>query len=116
MLGELRNILPRRIVWFRCSATLDEGVERLVLNGVGFRSVGSGRYQTEVIRTSINRGDIRLSIILIPRRNLNNYSTLSFLLNKATSVDATGNVRIHLKELPKTIIFLDSKDQCEVLA
>ncbi len=116
MLGELRNILPRRIVWFGCSATLDEGAERLVLNGAGFRSVGSGRYQTEVVRTSINRGDIRLSIIPIPRRNLNNYSTLSFLLNKATSVDATGNVRIHPKELPKTIIFLDSKDQCEVLA
>jgi superfamily II DNA/RNA helicase len=116
MLGELRTILQRRVVWFGCSATVEEGVENIVLKSAGFRAVGKHRYQTEVVRTSINRNDIRLSVLPIPRGGLSNYSTLCFLLDKATSVDADGQIQIHPEEIPKTVIFLDNKEQCEVLA
>lgn len=70
LLGELRSILRADIVWFGCSATLDSKAEKRVLDTAGFRMVGNGMHQTEVIRTSVDRPDVSLSVIPIPRKKL----------------------------------------------
>ncbi|KAF2024851.1 hypothetical protein EK21DRAFT_77792, partial [Setomelanomma holmii] len=67
LIGELRSILHEHVVWFGCSATLDRVSEGRVLRTAGFRPVGNRIHQTEVIRTSIDRPDVALSVIPIPR-------------------------------------------------
>ena len=70
LLGELRTILHKDIVWFGCSATLDEASETRVLDTAGFRAVGNRMYQTEIIRTSVDRPDVALCVVPIPRGKL----------------------------------------------
>lgn len=64
MLGQLRTILHNDVMWFGCSATLDALGEELMLKTAGFRRVGNGRiYETTVIRTSVDRPGISLSLV-----------------------------------------------------
>ena len=104
MLGQLRQLLRQDIVWFGCSATLDLEVEQHILQSAGFRTVGPNYYETEVIRTSINRLDISLSICSIPKGKLSSFDSLYFLLDNAFEDDQPTPARI-----PKTIVFLDSR-------
>ena len=62
MLYELRAILPADVVWFGYSATLNVNTERVILNKAGFRSVRPHMYETQVIRTLINRDDIAFCV------------------------------------------------------
>lgn len=104
LLGELRTILHKDIVWFGCSATLDKTSETRVLNTAGFRAVGNRMYQTEVIRTSINRPDVALCVVPIPRGKLTSWDSLYFLLQSAASDGhATPS------ETSKTIVFIDGR-------
>lgn len=105
LLGQLRTILHRNIVWFGCSATLDEASERRVLDTAGFRVVGNCMYQTEVIRTSVDRPDVAISVIPIPRGKLLSWDILYFLLQSAVH-DGHATPR----DVPKTIIFIDGRN------
>lgn len=73
MLGELRTILRQDVVWFGCSATLDKEAEQLVLSNAGFRSVGDRMYQTEVIRTSVDRPDVSICVLPLGKGKMDSW-------------------------------------------
>lgn len=103
----LRIILPQTVTWFGCTATLDSTTQQAVIKECGFRPLGRGdiERQTAVIRTSINRENIALSVQPIPYRQLSSYDRMYFLVDKAVDdIDEAVPERI-----PKTIIFLESK-------
>jgi superfamily II DNA helicase RecQ len=104
LLGELRTILHKDIVWFGCSATLDTASEARVLNTAGFRRVGNRMYHTEIIRTSVDRPDVTLCVIPIPRGKLTSWDPLYFLLQSAVS-----DGRATPSNTPKTIVFIDGR-------
>jgi superfamily II DNA/RNA helicase len=104
LIGELRTILHQDVVWFGCSATLDRVGERRVLETAGFRTVGNRAYQTEIIRTSVDRPDIAIAVVPIPRGKLSSFDSLYFLLESA----ATDSVATPDRIL-KTIIFIDGR-------
>lgn len=104
LLGELRTILHQDIVWFGCSATLDAAGERRVLETAGFRAVGNRMHQTEVIRTSIDRPDVALCVIPLPRGKLTSWDALYFLLQCA-AYDGHASP----SSIPKTIVFVDGR-------
>ena len=112
MLGELRMILHRDVMWFACSATLSDEAKKLVLNDSGFRPVGDAQYQTEIIRTSIDRSDIGIGMFPIPRGKLESYESLYFLLD--TSTDDCGVARP--QQIPKTVIFIDGRKKVQKAA
>lgn len=76
MLGELRAMLSRRTVWFGCSATIPSSKEASILLQASFRPIGTLPEHIEspdyasVIRTTIDRADLTLSISPIPRNQL----------------------------------------------
>jgi hypothetical protein len=96
-------ILHQDVVWFGCSATLDEEAEQLVLSSAGFRHVGPYMYQTEVVRTSVNRPDVAICIYSIPRGKLSSFESLYFLLDASTD----SNNAATPDQIPKTVIFID---------
>lgn len=67
MLGQLRDLLPKDVLWFACSATLDEETQTAILEHSGFRQYGPKPYQAAVVRTSINRMDMSICIRPIPK-------------------------------------------------
>lgn len=79
MLAQLRSILRENILWFGCSATLSTEAEQYILQNAGFRPVGNNPWQTEVIRTSINRDDLFICVRPIPRGKLSVFESLYFL-------------------------------------
>lgn len=111
MLYELRAILRQDVVWFGCSRTLDQEAEEVVLQQAGFRPLGCHVYQTEVIRTSINRANISVCFLPIPRGKLSSYKALYFLLDNATVEGAPIP-----DQIPKTIVFIDSLRKINTLA
>jgi superfamily II DNA helicase RecQ len=104
LLGELRTILHQDIVWFGCSATLDSLSEKRVLNTAGFRAIGNCTHQTEVIRTSVDRPDVSISVVPLPRGKLMSWDALYFILelSSCNGVATPSNI-------PKTIIFIDGR-------
>jgi len=106
--GELRLILRQDIVWFGCSATLDSIATKTVLSSGGFRPVGDGVYETEVIRTSIDRPDIAVMVAPIPRQKLSTFETLYWLLDDCMAPNSTTHTP---QNIPKTIVFVDSRQQ-----
>ena len=55
------------MVWFSCFTILNKEAEQLVFSNAGFRSIGNRIYQTKVIRTSINRPDVLICILLLSK-------------------------------------------------
>ncbi len=70
-------------------------------------------FQTEVIRTSINREDISICVYPIPRGQITTFETLYFLLDN--SVDTYQNT-ITPDRIPKTIVFVDSHTKVAAIA
>ena len=103
-LHTLRSILPHKVVWFGCTATLDKDTEEAILHHAGFRQLGNNPYETEILRTSINRTDLSLCICPIPRKQLTKWDRLFFLLDSATRPQGTATP----EQIPKTIVFIDS--------
>jgi hypothetical protein len=69
-------------------------------------TLGCDQWQTEVIRTSVNRSDLFICIRPIPRGKLSSFETLYFLLDASME---SGEVIIPTPErIPKTIVFIDS--------
>lgn len=111
MLGQLRTILHQDIVWFGCTATLDALAEDRVLKTAGFRRIGNRRNETTVIRTSVDRPDISISLVQIPRFKLTAWDTLYFLLR-----DAVNDSRATPQRIPKTIVFIDGRRKLQAAA
>ena len=104
-INDLRGLLRESVMWFGCTATLDIESEQLVLKNAGFRTVGSGPEETEVFRTSINRNDLFLNILPIPRDMKTTWAPLFFLLQEAIDLDSG---ELTPEKIPKTIVFVDS--------
>ena len=79
--------------------------ERLVLANAGFRPVGRHLYQTEVIRTSIDRPDVSICVRPLPRGKTDSFEALHFLLDKCIGLDGTATP----EQIPKTIVFIDGR-------
>jgi len=105
MICQLRSILPQDVVWFGCSATLDATAEKLVLSQAGFRVQGPRMYQTEVIRTSIDRPDVAIHLQPLRRGRIATFDSLYFLLDR--SVDSAGSATP--AQIPKTVVFVDGR-------
>ena len=103
LLGHLRLVLRQNIVWFACSATLDAKTEEAVLSNAGFRPIGPNPYQTEVIRTSVNRDDISFSVHALPRNKTTSFEALYFLVSRAVDDDGVPTP----ERIPKAIVFVD---------
>ncbi|KAK0129877.1 hypothetical protein ONS96_000423 [Cadophora gregata f. sp. sojae] len=115
MLGELRSMLPKNTVWFGCTATLPLDTLHQTLHVAGFKKVTTepSPHTTTIIRTSIDRQDVSLAVVPIPRKKLTVFDRLYYLLDQAIEVDTQ---EITPEKIPKTIIFIDSIKQCEQLA
>ena len=64
-----------------------------------------------MIRTSINRDNLFICIRPIPRRKLNSFNTLYFLLNANTESATASIVNITTptpERIPKTIVFINN--------
>jgi len=84
---ELRRILggdQGEVPLFGCSATIDSRVEEEVKTLAGFSKEDGGNVSLEIIRTSVDRPEIALCTLPIPRGQLSNFDHLYFLLAEAT--------------------------------
>ncbi|KZZ93583.1 ATP-dependent DNA helicase [Ascosphaera apis ARSEF 7405] len=104
LLQELRRIVPHQTVWFGCTATLTAETEKEIKNKAGFRAEFEATRGLDVIKTSVNRPEISISIVKIKRNKLSDFSPILFILNDA--VDKPLGERD--QGIPKTIIFADS--------
>src|SRR6266516_819393 len=98
-LAELRSRLGESVVWFACSATIDADTKEKVIAHVKFHPM------VEILRTSIDRPDIKLIIDKIKPKTIQSCDILYITLKDA--VDSDKNPTPF--EIPKTIIFIDSK-------
>jgi len=105
MLCELRILLHQDVIWFGCTATLDAETERIILSNTGFRSVGRNLYQTEVIRTSIDRPDISICLRPLMTGQLTSFNALYFLLDACQDHSGLPTPM----NIPKTVVFVDSR-------
>jgi hypothetical protein len=108
-IGELRILLPKEVVWFACTATASAETQHVIQTKAGFRSIGDGPYQSQLIRTSTDRPNVSLVVLAIKRHmggtGKSGYPLLYFLLKK--SVDANGLPTPQF--IPKTVIFIDGR-------
>ncbi|KAJ6041554.1 P-loop containing nucleoside triphosphate hydrolase protein [Penicillium canescens] len=101
-IGVLRHRIDKRVPWFGTSATLDPTMLQDVIQLAGFQD------EVEVMKTTIDRPDISLSIRRI-EHSIASFHDLSFLLDEA--VTAPGQVS--MSQIPKTIVYMDSIAQIE---
>lgn len=106
MMGVLRTALHPDVCWFGCTATLDSAGEECVLSTAGFRQLGSLEHQTMVLRTSVDRPDVSLCVVPLPRSKLKSWDVLWFLFREQQAFGVTGATP---SNIPKTIIFIDGK-------
>ncbi|KAK4233757.1 P-loop containing nucleoside triphosphate hydrolase protein [Achaetomium macrosporum] len=97
-LHTLRVLLPRRIPWFGCTATLDRDNQNYILEKAGFEPS-----KLKIIRTSVDRPEISIVVQPLLRGALRDHRRLHFLLEGATAQT--------IRKIPKTIIYVDSKPQ-----
>jgi superfamily II DNA helicase RecQ len=106
---ELRQVLPREVVWFCCTATAGALTQWFIQAYSGLREVGLGPYQTQVIRTTIDRPEVALLRLIIPRgmggSGKGEYQLLDFLLDGCCD----ENIAATPLAIPKTAIFIDGK-------
>jgi superfamily II DNA helicase RecQ len=107
LIHELRRIMSPKAVFFACSATVCSETERVIRTCGGFRQEGSRIGDLEIIRTSIDRPEISINIQPIERGQQTSCEQLFAFLHNAINPE-TG--RLTPQQVPKTLIFLDSKD------
>ncbi|KAI1818905.1 P-loop containing nucleoside triphosphate hydrolase protein [Xylaria intraflava] len=95
-LHTLRSLLPRRVPWFGCTATLERDHQSFILEHAGFDLSA-----LEIIRTSVDRPEISLVVQPLLRGFIRDRRRLEFLLENADPQ--------RVKDIPKTIIYVDSK-------
>ncbi|KAK4233871.1 P-loop containing nucleoside triphosphate hydrolase protein [Achaetomium macrosporum] len=97
-LHTLRSFLPRRIPWFGCTATLDKDNQEFIFKHAGFDPT-----RLKIIRASVDRPEISIVVQPLLRGSLRDHRRLQFLLEGFTPET--------VRQIPKTIIYLDSKPQ-----
>ena len=125
-LWKVRSLLGRR-PWFACTATLDDTTFKIVQELAGFRN------NINIVRTSIDRPDLSIIREYVKRGNKKSFKSLYFVIDRAYKEAPVRNLlsasigqlssRISATSaeqgiqytptphrIPKTIIFLDSKD------
>ena len=105
-LNLLRSWLGSQIPWFACSATLDPETLESLKSGISFDP------DVKVQRTSIDRPELLFRIGWIPKKA--GYKPLRFLF--AADEKTTESVYQRLSEIPKTIIFFDSRKDAHTAA
>jgi superfamily II DNA helicase RecQ len=103
----LRQWLGGRVPWYACSATLALGCLEKVKERLGFNNS-----TLQLIRTSIDRPEIDLIVETMPRGTKGSFDSLFFTVSEG--VDNQGHPTP--EKIPKTIIFIDSTQQCQVAA
>ncbi len=102
-LGQLRSLFGNHVPWFACSATLDtEALEKLK-KGAGFED------DVPLMRTSIDRPELVIRIGWIPAKSRQKASALRFLFDEG--VRANAEFPPMPQQIPKTIVFFDSKKE-----
>ena len=71
-LGELRSRLGHNVIWFGCTATFDAEMQRKVLSNVRFNEA------VNIIRTSVDWLDIRLTIAPMQWKSVKSFASLFF--------------------------------------
>jgi hypothetical protein len=102
----VRSLLGRR-PWFACTATLNNITFKIVQELAGFRN------NINIVRTSINRPDLSIIREYVKRGNKKSFKGLYFVIDRAytaTSAEQRIQYTPTPHRIPKTIIFLDSKD------
>src|SRR4051812_48616873 len=67
-LGELRSRLGHNIAWFGCTATFDAETRKKAISSVRFNKA------VDIIRTSVDRPDIRLIITPMQRKSVKSFA------------------------------------------
>lgn len=75
-----------------------------MLTTAGFRRVGNRMFQTEVVRTSIDRPDVSICVIPMAKGTLSSFDMLYFLLR-----DAMDDRVATPEKIKKTIVFIDGR-------
>lgn len=101
-LNQLRLLLRDEVLWFGCSATITPAKQSWILENGGFRAIGNEPYETEVIRTSIDRNDIFWEVQPIPYGMLSCWESVSWILDNAVT---DGKATPH--RIPKIVFYID---------
>jgi Helicase conserved C-terminal domain/DEAD/DEAH box helicase len=97
------RILPKDIVLFACTATMNKETENAIIRDGGFNEFRDWNRDEGIIRTSIDRTNA--AIILKRVNTRNKIECLYFLLNE---VFTTGELP-PIQRIPKTLIFVNTK-------
>lgn len=100
-ISTFRVLVSQSVPIFGCTATLDKECQQYVLEHAGFRQRSGGR-ALEIVRTTVDRPDIAVVVLPIPRGiRSKDYRRLDFIFSGA---------KPHAPEdIPKTIIYIASK-------
>jgi superfamily II DNA helicase RecQ len=101
-LGLLRSLFGRHVPWFACSATLNATALKTLKQGLGFGD------DVCIMRTSIDRPELMFRTGWIPSGSRQKASALRFIFDEAAR---TGTETSKLRQIPKTVVFFDSKNE-----
>lgn len=104
-LKDIRTCLQANTPLFGCTITLDVKIEVIVKEFAGFRLDGPYPFQTEVIRTTVDRLEIQLVIKRLKCSELKGKRLIYAVLLNVKRDDSTFDIQSILK----TIIFINSK-------
>src|SRR5579871_2734249 len=118
-LHRIREHLPSHVITFACTATMDSNTEERIIQGLGFnycqsRDPRTGDLKqwdktTGVIRMSVDRPNISISRVRLPKRNA--VDGLRFALHEVVQAKR----RQELSMLPKTVIFTNSRKKVQAV-
>src|SRR5436305_2274109 len=98
-LSLLRSHLPPDIPWFNYSATLDAATLEELKQIVGFSE------DVQLIRTCVDRSEICYIVEKIEPRKVKSFESLYFILDNSVDDEAKPTP----SQIPKTVVFIDSK-------
>jgi hypothetical protein len=97
------RILPKDIILFACTATMNKETETAIIRDGGFKEFKDWNRDEGIIRTSIDRTNA--TIILRRVNTRNRIECLYFLLNEVF----TDSELLPIERIPKTLIFVNTK-------
>ena len=112
MILELRRSLPTSVLFFGCSATIDSTAEATIKKHAGFRPESVNLGDLKVIRISVDRPEISLAFLPIPKGHITKFTQVAGCLFASFSI---GNAPAP-EMIPKTIVFVDGRAKCSSLA
>jgi len=107
-----RRLLPRTVVMFACTATLSPSIQSHVVTKSGFDLQADWDERTGVIRTSIDRPDISIILVSLPKQNLK--SGILFAVRCLETEEGRQSLEEHFKELQTQGAYLSLKVAVEM--